>query len=98
MKAEYGKGTSKYGPGVNIELTGGEVATAIIAYLVAHDIYITGPRTVTVNRDLCEGGNVYVDPSGYAVMNGVVVRGNNTVDFMPWTGQHDRGEINTGQE
>lgn len=65
MLIKEGPGTTKFGPGVTIELTGDEVATAIAAYLVAHGVAVYGPRTVTVNGDLCREGEIYVDPSGY---------------------------------
>jgi hypothetical protein len=55
---------------VSIELTGDEVATAIDAYLVAHRIHVSGPRTVRVNGELCSYGRVYVDPSGFAIADG----------------------------
>jgi hypothetical protein len=71
MKVDYGNGTSEFGPGVSIELTGEEVAVAIHSWLVAHEVYIWGSRTVTVNDELCETGRVYVDPSGYATANGM---------------------------
>lgn len=70
MNINYGKGTTKYGPGVKIELTGAEVATAISAYLVAHNVYISGPRTISVNGELCDEGEIYVDPSGVVVADG----------------------------
>jgi hypothetical protein len=70
MEVKFGGGTTKYGPGVSIELTGDDVATAIYAYLVAHGIHVQGPRTVTVNGELCEVGKVYVDPSGFVVADG----------------------------
>jgi len=60
----------KKGLGVNIHLSGDEVATAIHAYLVSHNIYVRGPRTVTVNGQLCEVGKVYVDPSGQVIAKG----------------------------
>jgi len=69
MKVKYGKGTTKYGPGVAIELSGAEVALAISAYLVAHRVHVDGPRTITVNGELCENGLVYVDPSGTVIHN-----------------------------
>lgn len=70
MDIKYGNGTTKYGPGISIDLTGDEVATAIDAWLVSHNVYINGPRTISVNGDLCENGNIYVDPSGFVIANG----------------------------
>lgn len=67
MKITHGNGTTKYGPGVSIELSGDEVATAISAYLTSHGVSIQGPRTITVNGNLCHKGYVYVDPSGFVV-------------------------------
>ena len=69
MNITHGKGTTEYGPGVEITLTGDEVVTAIMAYLVAHNVVVRGPRTVSVNGQLCEHGRVYVDPSGFVVVN-----------------------------
>lgn len=70
MKIKLGKGTSKYGPSVQINLTGDEVAIAIDSYLVAHKVYVSGPRTVTVNGKLCKKGGIYVDPSGTVIADG----------------------------
>lgn len=75
MKVKYGKGKSEFGPGVDIYLTGDEVATAISAYLVAHDINVSGPRTITVNSDLIKNARVYVDPSGFVVTCGIKYSG-----------------------
>lgn len=75
MKVKKGKGTTKYGPGVEIKLSGCEVATAIDAYLVAHGIHVSGPRTITVNGELCEKGSVYVDPSGSVIHEGIRILG-----------------------
>lgn len=70
MLVRFGNGPTDYGPGVAIELTGGEVVRAIDAYLVAHGVHVRGARTITVNGELCEDGNVYVDPSGFVVADG----------------------------
>lgn len=67
MDIRYGDGSTKYGPGVQIDLSGDEVATAIDAFLVAHRICVRGPRTISVNGDLCRVGEIYVDPSGFVV-------------------------------
>lgn len=70
MKVRHGNGKTEYGPGVDILLTGEEVATAISAYLVARGVYVSGPRTIMVNDGLCKFGRVYVDPSGAVVRKG----------------------------
>lgn len=67
MRIKYGNGPTEYGLGVDIKLTGNEVATAIFAWLVSRGVHVDGPRTVTVNGELCESGNVYVDPSGFVI-------------------------------
>jgi hypothetical protein len=70
MNIQFGKGKTKYGTGVEINLTGDEVATAIDAYLVAHGIYVSGARTISVNDQLCQVGQIYVDPSGFVISDG----------------------------
>jgi hypothetical protein len=75
MNIKHGKGVSKYGPGVEINLTECEVATAIDAYLVTHGVHVSGPRTVSVNGDLIELGRVYVDPSGFVITDGEKISG-----------------------
>ena len=75
MLVKYGHGKTPYGPGVIIELDGDEIATAIEAYLVAHQVTINGPRTIQVNGELCERGHVYVDPSGFVVSDGEMLSG-----------------------
>jgi hypothetical protein len=67
LNIKPGNGTTEFGPGVSIDLTGDEVATAIYAWLVAHDVHVEGPRTVTVNGRYIETGHIYVDPSGRVV-------------------------------
>jgi hypothetical protein len=34
---------------------------------VCHGAHVSGPRTITVNGELCEVGNIYVDPSGFVI-------------------------------
>lgn len=75
MEIKHGKGMTQYGPGVSIELTGDEVATAIDAWLVAHGVHVSGPRTITVNGELCNDGEVYVDPSGFVIAGDEKVSG-----------------------
>jgi hypothetical protein len=77
-KVEIGNGTTKYGPGVQLTLSGDEVAIAIDAYLVAHGIHVSGPRTITVNGELCEVGSIYVDPSGFVIADGKKYSGRDT--------------------
>ncbi len=67
MNIQRGNGCTKYGPGVSIDLTGDEVATAISSWLVAHGVHISGPRTVSVNGELADVGHVYVDPVGFVI-------------------------------
>ena len=67
MRIKLGSGTTEYGPGVEITLTGDEVARAIDAWLVAKGVAVRGPRTIKVNGELCEHGRVYVDPSGFVI-------------------------------
>lgn len=75
MHIRYGDGETEYGPGVLVELAGDEIATAIDAWLTAHNITINGPRTIRVNGDICHNGEVYVDPSGILISNGVCIPG-----------------------
>ena len=77
MEVKYGHGKSIYGTGVDINLSGEDIAMAIDAYLVAHGIYVHGPRTIRVNGELCQYGKVYVDPTGSVVHDGVRYHGDN---------------------
>jgi len=67
----WSNGQTKYGPGVEISLTGDEVAIAIHAYMVAHGVVVSGPRTVMVNGELCSRGSIYVAPSGFVLADGI---------------------------
>ena len=69
-KVECGKGTTKYGPGVQITLTGDEVATAIDVWLHSQGIIVRGPRTVTDAHGLMRETKVYVDPNGFVIADG----------------------------
>jgi hypothetical protein len=67
MIIEHGLGRTIYGPGVDIHLTGTEVARAIHAWLTAQGVHIEGARTIRVNGQLCADCRVYVDPSGSVI-------------------------------
>lgn len=82
MEVKYGEGPTKYGPGVSIELTGNEVAVAIDAWLVAQGVRVSGPRTITVNGELCDRGHVYVDPCGQVVAQGEKFSGRGPSGFV----------------
>jgi hypothetical protein len=71
MDIQFGEGKTEYGPGIKICLTGNEVATAIYAYLVAQGVHIEGARTISVNGKSCENGQIYVDPSGRVIADGI---------------------------
>ncbi len=79
MEVKQGEGRTEFGGGVSITLSGDEVATAIDAYLVAHGIPVSGPRTISVNGELCQEGHVYVDPSGCVISDGVRFSGRDFV-------------------
>lgn len=83
MKVKHGNGTTEFGPGVLVELSGAEIATAIDSYLVSHGVHIDGPRTITVNGNLCAYGNVYIDPSGFVIANGRRFSGRGTASRQP---------------
>lgn len=71
MDIQFGEGKTKHGPGVQIDLGGNEVALAIYTYLTAHGVHISGPATISVNGETIRFGEVYVDPSGRVVADGV---------------------------
>ena len=78
MKIQFGNGRTEYGPGVQIDLTGDEVALAISAYLVGRDVHVDGARTIRINGQLIENGGVYVDPGACVVADGVRWTGRGT--------------------
>jgi len=70
MNITYGAGKTTYGPGVQIDLPGDEVAMAIYTYLTAHRMRITGAAIIRVNDELIDRCSIYVDPSGSVMSNG----------------------------
>lgn len=76
MKLLYGPYKEGHGPGVDITLTSAELAQAIETWLMAQGIYLSGPRTITVNDgQLCDNARVIVDPSGFVAMAGQRISG-----------------------
>ena len=75
MEINLGEGTTEFGPGVQIDLDGDEVAIAIDAWLVSQGVTVSGPRTIRVNGEMIEAGGIYVDPSGFVVHNGEKLSG-----------------------
>jgi hypothetical protein len=71
MDIQFGDKKTEYGPGVQINLTGDEIASAIRAYLVAVGVNIQGASTTFVNDALIKDGAIYVDPSGSVIADGV---------------------------
>lgn len=51
--------------GNSIHLDGNEVATAIDAYITAHRVHVSGPRTISADNKLLRDTDflIYVDPS-----------------------------------
>ena len=71
MKIKFEKDTM-FGDGVQIDLTGDEVAIAIEAYLMTHGVSMYGPRTIRVNGKPIKDAAVYVDPGGSVMWDGVL--------------------------
>ena len=94
MQVQAGLGKTEYGPGVDICLTGEEVATAIAAYLVARGVHVEGARTIMVNSELCDHGRVYVDPSGSVFFEGERISGR---DGLWGRDRVDDGPNSTGE-
>lgn len=78
-EVKMGRGATEFGPGVEVSLSGDEVAIALDAFLVAHGIHVSGPRTIRVNGELCEVGSIYVDPSGFVVSDRKKYSGRGTI-------------------
>ena len=76
MKIEVGQATEhlENKRWVKISLGGDEVAAAIAMYLVSKGIDVTGPRTITVNSELCRSAIVVVDPSGSVVFDTELIK------------------------
>lgn len=77
MNIQFGNGKTPQGPGIQINLTGEEVATAIHDYIRAQNVIIDGPSTVMVNSELIRDGGIHVDPSGKVVTADVERSGKN---------------------
>lgn len=75
MQVKRGEGKTLYGSGIAIDFTADEIATAIDAYLVAHNVIVSGPRTITINGRLIKDGLMYVDPSGSVINNDEKISG-----------------------
>jgi hypothetical protein len=79
MEIKYGNGKSEHGPGVEINLTGNELATAISAYLVAQGVHVSGARTIRVNGEMCDNSSIYVDPSARVIKGDSVWEGRGVI-------------------
>jgi hypothetical protein len=67
VMAGYGSGSTKYGPGVQINITADEAAHAIDVWLHAQGYIVRGPRTITMDGKLLKDASIYVDPSGFVI-------------------------------
>lgn len=65
IKIRHGDGTTEYGPGVLIEMSGNDVARAIDNWLYDQGVAVRGARTIRIGGELCKPATIYVDPSGY---------------------------------
>ena len=75
MKIKHGKGKTEYGPGVEIKLSGNEVARAINLWLYSQGVFVEGARTITDVHGLMRKTHVYVDPAGFVVHKGKKLSG-----------------------
>jgi hypothetical protein len=84
MIVKYGEGTTTYGPGVEIKLTGSELARAIDVWLLSQQVIVQGPRTITYNGELLEDScRIYVDPSGSVIHCGERLSGRGSSEPSP---------------
>ncbi len=70
MLVKQGKRRTEHGLGVCLELTGDEVARAIVAGLGVLGVHISGSGTLTVNGATCAFGCVNIDQPGFVIANG----------------------------
>jgi len=78
MKVVKGEGTTESGgTGINIELTGDEVARAIDSFLVAKGVSVSGSRTIKINGKSSDHAivSIFVDPSGFVTNKGKKISG-----------------------
>lgn len=69
--------------GVEIKITGDDVAQAVDTWFVAHGVHVSGPRTITVNGKLCESGQIHIDPSGFVIADGLRIPPQTVYNFKP---------------
>ena len=78
MKIQFRDKTENKPCGVQIDLEGKEIESAIYAYLAAHNIQIEGLPSITVNGELCKSGQLSVDAYGRVFDNGIEYAGIST--------------------
>ncbi len=87
MNIEYGNGSTVYGPGVEIKLTGDEIAKAIDLYLYSQGVIVRGARTIYYDGKLFKDlGRVYVDPTGFVIYEGKKFDGRGKPERCGWCG------------
>lgn len=72
MLIRTGSGSMVHGPGIEIHLTGNEVAHAIDEYLENRNIIIKGSRTIKYYGTLLSDFQIYVDPSAKVTLGQVL--------------------------
>lgn len=98
ISIKFGNKETKDGSGVRIELSGNAIAKAINKWLADQNIYIYGPRTMTVNGDLCDFGHIYVDPPGWIVSNGEKISGEGKISKIKLKGRAWKCVYRVGDE